>query len=427
MADVRRAVREALASLPERPQGPVPDVASVPARSTPPARPAQGSPPAPPAPAAQGTSPTPLAPIPATAPLVLVALSGGPDSLALAIATAFEAPRAGFRAGAVVVDHDLQAESAAVAEHAAGQARDLGLDPVVVIRVRVDPSSPDGPEAAARAARYAAFDDALRASAAAATPAAATPAETTPAETAPAETVPAETVPAETAPAETVPAETATAPTAPAAAALAAPGASRILLGHTLDDQAETVLLGLARGSGPSSLSGMDAVNGVFVRPLLGIRRQIVHRSVTDAGLVAWNDPQNLDPAYKRVRVRETVLPMLESELGPGIAEALARTADQLREDDEALDALAAEWAAEIVEHAEAGIAVDVHGLASNPPALAQRIVRFVVASEFGVSLSRTQTLAALRLVTEWHGQNGVDLPGIHVARTGAQLVFARR
>ncbi|WP_211327487.1 tRNA lysidine(34) synthetase TilS [Subtercola boreus] len=300
---------------------------------------------------------------------MLVALSGGPDSLALAIATAFEAPRNGFLAGAVVVDHDLQAGSAAVAESAAAQARELGLDPVVVVRVRVDPASPDGPEAAARAARYAAFDEVLGA------------------------------------------------PT----------GATRILLGHTLDDQAETVLLGLARGSGPSSLSGMAAVNGAFVRPLLGIRRQTVHQSVDDAGLVPWRDPQNLDPAYKRVRVRETVLPLLESELGPGITEALARTADQLREDDQALDALAAEWAAEIVEHAEAGIAVDVHGLRANPPALAQRIVRFVVASEFGVNLSRSQTLAALRLVTEWRGQLGVDLPGIRVTRAGAQLVFARR
>ncbi|PPF80579.1 tRNA lysidine(34) synthetase TilS [Subtercola sp. Z020] len=299
---------------------------------------------------------------------MLIALSGGPDSLALAIATAFEAPRAGFRAGAVVVDHGLQAGSAEVAAAAAAQARDLGLDPVRVARVHVDTASAGGPESAARTARYAALDEAQR--------------------------------------------ET---------------GAVRILLGHTLDDQAETVLLGLARGSGPSSLSGMATLNGAYLRPLLGIQRQTVHRSVTDAGLVAWHDPQNHDPAYARVRVRDTVLPLLERELGPGIAEALARTAEQLREDDEALDALATEWAAEIVEHAEAGIAVDVHGLAANPAALAQRIVRFVVASEFGVSLSRAQTLSALRLVTAWHGQSGVDLPGIRVTRTGAQLVFARR
>ncbi|QWT25209.1 tRNA lysidine(34) synthetase TilS [Subtercola sp. PAMC28395] len=306
-------------------------------------------------------------------PLVLVGLSGGPDSLALAAALAFEAPRAGIRAGAIVVDHGLQAGSAEVAEEAARQARELGLGPVLIERVSVERggvgSGPTGgPEAAARTARYAAFERAL-----------------------------------------------------------ATTGASHVLLAHTLDDQAETVLLGLARGSGPASLSGMSAVNGVYLRPLLGIHREVVHRSLADQGLVAWLDPQNLDPAYARVRVRETVLPLLEAELGPGIADALARTADQLREDSVALDALAAEWAAEIVEHAEAGIAVDVHGLASNPAALAQRIVRFVVAAEFGTALSRAQTLAVLKLVTEWHGQGGVDLPGIRVARVDTRLVFARR
>ncbi|MEF2977081.1 tRNA lysidine(34) synthetase TilS [Subtercola sp. YIM 133946] len=318
--------------------------------------------------------------------LVLVGLSGGPDSLALAAALAFEAPRAGLTAGAVVVDHGLQAASAGVAEHAAEQARQLGLDPVIIETVTVSTGrgaagagasggghesgggATGGPEAAARAARYAAF--------------------------------------------ERVQAST---------------GASHVLLAHSLDDQAETVLLGLARGSGPSSLSGMSPVNGPYLRPLLGIPRRTLHQSLDDQGLEAWHDPQNDEPAFTRVRVRQTVLPLLESELGPGVAEALARTAELLREDDEALDALAAEWATEIVEHAEAGIAIDVHGLASNPPALAQRIIRYVVAAEFGTTLSRAQTLAALRLVTDWRGQAGVDLPGIRVTRVGAQLVFARR
>ncbi|TIH40409.1 tRNA lysidine(34) synthetase TilS [Subtercola vilae] len=347
MADVRRAVREALVQLSPLSMQPQ-QQSSLPARD---------------------------------APLVLVALSGGPDSLALAAALAFEAPRAGFRAGAVLVDHGLQAGSAEVTARAAAQARTLGLDPVLVERVEVGGTTTDaasttaggagGPEAAARAARYAAFERAQ-----------------------------------------------------------ASTNAVGIMLAHTLDDQAETVLLGLARGSGPTSLSGMSPVNGVYLRPLLGIRRQTLHDSLTDlgpgSGLEAWHDPQNLDPAFTRVRVRSTVLPMLEAELGPGIAEALVRTAEQLREDAEALDALAAEWAAEIVEHAEAGIALDVHGLALNPAALAQRIVRFVVLAEFGVSLSRAHTLAVLRLVTEWRGQAGVDLPGIRVTRVSAALVFAR-
>ncbi|KQP57583.1 tRNA lysidine(34) synthetase TilS [Agreia sp. Leaf283] len=300
------------------------------------------------------------------APLVLVALSGGPDSLALAAATAFEAPRRGMRAGAVIVDHGLQRDSALVAARAAEQARALGLDPVLVRLVEVG-SGPGsgGPEAAARDARYTALDAARRDT-----------------------------------------------------------GSVAVLLGHTLDDQAETVLLGLARGAGASSLHGMAPVSGALVRPLLGIRRETTVAACVDAGLEPWTDPHNADPTYTRVRVRETVLPTLESELGPGVAEALARTAEQLREDSDALDRMVEETIEEIVEHAEAGIAISVGALAANPAALRNRIIRFVVLSEFGVSLSRAQTLAAAALVTDWHGQKGADLPGIRVVRVAGKLVF---
>ncbi|MGO4689540.1 tRNA lysidine(34) synthetase TilS [Glaciibacter sp. 2TAF33] len=301
--------------------------------------------------------------------LVLVGLSGGPDSLALAAATAFEAPRAGLRAGAVIVDHGLQPESADVAERAAAQARDLGLDPVLVRRVTVTPSGAgSGPEAAARSARYAALDGAL--------------------------------------------AET---------------GARAVLLGHTLDDQAETVLLGLARGSGAASLRGMLEQSGSYLRPLLGIRRDQTRQFCVDSGLSPWDDPHNLDPRYSRVRVRQNVLPVLERELGPGVAEALTRTAEQLREDSQALDELVLEFIEEICEPAEGGIAVSVGALEANPPALRQRVIRFVVASEFGVSLERVHTLAASRLVTEWHGQKPLDLPGVRVERQGGLLVFTSR
>ncbi|UOQ88170.1 tRNA lysidine(34) synthetase TilS [Agromyces endophyticus] len=298
-------------------------------------------------------------------PLVLVALSGGADSLALAAATAFEAPRSGLRAGAVVVDHGLQAGSADAAERAARAARELGLGPVVVRRVEVTAGA--GPEASAREARYAALDEVAR--------------ETS---------------------------------------------AALVLLGHTLDDQAETVLLGLARGAGAASLSGMAPVSGRYARPLLGIRRATTRQACLDAGLEPWDDPHNLDPAYARVRVRERVLPVLEAELGPGIAEALARTADQLREDEAAFDEQIEEFIEEICEPAEAGIAVSVAALAANPAALRQRIIRHVVASEFGVSLSRVQTLEVARLVTDWHGQGPIDLPGGALAtRAGQHLVFS--
>jgi tRNA(Ile)-lysidine synthase len=307
-------------------------------------------------------------------PLVLVALSGGPDSLALAAATAFEAPRAGLRAGAVIVDHGLQKGSADVAARAAEQARELGLDPVLVRAVIV--GTDGGPEAAARAARYAALD-----------------------------------------------------------AAAEETGAELVLLGHTMDDQAETVLLGLARGSGATSLHGMapstssgdgtSSGRGVtYARPLLGIRRTTTLQFCKDSGLDPWIDPHNADPEFARVRVRETVLPLLERELGPGITEALARTADQLREDGDALDHFAEELAEELAELAESGISLPVRALTSNPPALRQRLIRLAVESEFHVSLSRAQTLEVARLVTHWHGQKPLDLPGVRVERQGGLLIF---
>lgn len=364
-AEIRRAVREALAGL---------DVAS--------AHPA-------PAPSAASAAPSASAfvenagefsatsrdsgapadgeagsPAFSTRPVVLVALSGGADSLALAAATAFEAPRAGIRAGAVVIDHGLQEGSDAVAARAATQARALGLDPVTVARVEV--GAEGGPEAAAREARYAAIREAA-----------------------------------------------------------AAAGARAVLLGHTLDDQAETVLLGLARGSGPASLMGMASETGLLRRPLLGIRRSTTRQACLDEGLEPWDDPHNADPAFARVRVRERVLPVLEAELGPGVAEALARTAELLRQDDDAFARMVEEVAEDICEPAEAGIAVSVAALAANPAAVRQRVIRFVVLAEFGVSLSWSQTLEVARLVTEWRGQGPLDLPGLTARREGPLLVFS--
>ena len=297
--------------------------------------------------------------------LVLVGLSGGADSLALAAATAFEAPRAGLRAGAVTVDHGLQPDSAGVAARAAEQASALGLVPVLVERVAVVARG-SGPEGDARAARYAAFDRALRES-----------------------------------------------------------GAVRILLAHTLDDQAETVLLGLARGSGPTSLHGMRLDAGPLLRPFLVLRRQTTRAFCVDSGLEPWEDPHNEDSSYTRVRVRRETLPMLERDLGPGVAEALARTAEQLREDNEALDGLALEWARELVSQTEDGaVALDVRGLAADPAALRQRIIRLVVSAEFGVSLSRAHTLAVAELITDWHGQGPLSLPGVRVVRQNGLLTF---
>ncbi|WEK13401.1 MAG: tRNA lysidine(34) synthetase TilS [Candidatus Microbacterium phytovorans] len=298
---------------------------------------------------------------------VVVGLSGGADSLALAAAVAFEAPKAGVAASAVVIDHGLQEGSDVVAARAARVAEELGL-PARTVRVEVGREG--GLEAAARDARRAALRAAARDA-----------------------------------------------------------GASAILLAHTLDDQAETVLIGLARGSGSTSLGGMSPDredDGIrWVRPLLGVRRTTTRAACVAQDLPPWDDPHNLDRRFLRVRVRQDVLPLLETSIGPGVAEALARTADQLREDADAFAEMIDETIEDIVEHAEAGIAVSVPALAANPPALRHRIIRHVVASEFGVSLTRAQTLEVARLVTHWRGQGPVDLPGCRALRAGQLIEFA--
>ncbi|HIY66632.1 MAG TPA: tRNA lysidine(34) synthetase TilS, partial [Candidatus Agrococcus pullicola] len=201
-------------------------------------------------------------------------------------------------------------------------------------------------------------------------------------------------------------------------------GASAILLGHTLDDQAETVLLGLARGSGAESLWGMHPIIGPMRRPLLQIRRDSTHSACQDQGLEPWSDPHNMDERYTRVRIRQRVLPVLDEELGGGVALALTRTADQLREDAEALAHFAQEQIGDLVEHAEAGLSLEAEALRANPPALRQRIIRLAVQSEFHVSLTRQQTLEVSRLVTDWHGQGPLDLPGLKVHREGRRIYF---
>jgi tRNA(Ile)-lysidine synthase len=300
---------------------------------------------------------------------VLVALSGGADSLALAAATAFEGPKLGLRAVSLTVDHGLQDGSTDAAAAAAATAGRLGLDARVV---RVEVGAEGGPEAAARRARYAALADGAR-----------------------------------------------------------AVGADAILTGHTLDDQAETVLLGLARGAGATSLQGMAEASDLdgfpLLRPLLTVRRATTRAACAAEGLDPWEDPHNADLRYARVRARQKVLPILESELGPGIAEALARTAAQLREDAEAFDEMIDETIEDIVEHAEAGISVSAAALAANPAALRHRIIRHVVASEFHESLSRSHTLEVARLVTDWSGQGPIDLPGCRARRIGGRVEFTAR
>jgi tRNA(Ile)-lysidine synthase len=291
--------------------------------------------------------------------LVLAACSGGADSLALAAALAFVGPRAGIRAGAVTVDHGLQDGSADRAASVAARLTGLGLEPVRSVPVAVRQAG--GPEAAARAARY----EALR-------------------------------------------------------QACDEAGAAAVLLGHTLDDQAETVLLGLARGSGGRSLAGMPAQRGIYRRPLLEIRRSQTSAACAALGLLPWHDPHNDDRRFARVRVRLDALPALEAALGPGVAQALARTAAQLRADAEVLEAAVARQVPAVPLQA-----TDLAGL---PEAIRTRVLRSA-AVEAGCppgALSARHVRRLDELVTSWRGQRWVDLPGkVRAVRREGELLFS--
>lgn len=191
----------------------------------------------------------------------------------------------------------------------------------------------------------------------------------------------------------------------------AAPGAL-ILLGHTLDDQAETVLLGLGRGSGPRSIAGMRAFDPPWGRPLLGIRRSVTEQACRELGLVPWCDPHNTDSRFTRVRLRHEVLPLMEEVLRKGVAEALARTAGQLQDDLAALDALAADVRKAAADEGTLLVAV----LAEQPPAIQRRVLRGWLKDAGVPELTEGHLRSVAALVGEWRGQGGVWLPGGFVA-----------
>ncbi|MGP3984661.1 tRNA lysidine(34) synthetase TilS [Streptomyces sp. KR80] len=319
-------------------------------------------------------------------PLVLVACSGGADSVALASALAFEAPKIGIRAGGITIDHGLQPGSELRAAEVAAGLRTLGLDPVEAVTVQVGRQG--GPEAAARDARYAALD-----------------------------------------------------------AAAERLGAAAVLLGHTRDDQAETVLLGLARGSGTRSLSGMAPVSGAggrYRRPFLQLDRQTARKACLVQSLPVWDDPHNTDPAYTRSRLRQEGLPALEKSLGKGVIEALARTAQLSRDDADALDAWAAEaertvrtegrTAADddgsVAADGAAPVALDTAKLYALPPAIRRRVLRraAIAAGSPPGSLFAKHIEEVDRLITAWRGQGAINLPGrVEVRRRCGSLVVTRR
>lgn len=291
--------------------------------------------------------------------IVLVAVSGGADSLALASAVLTEAKQSAITPIAVTIDHQLQSGSGAQAEKVEKQLKEMGYDKVIVKQVVVTTES--GLEAGARDARYQALS-----------------------------------------------------------ACAAQEKATKVFLGHTRDDQAETVLLGLARGSGTRSLSGMAIENGIYLRPLLHITRAETVAACKELGIEPWNDPHNSNTEFSRIRVRAEVLPVMEDKLGPGIAAALARSAGILRDDADALDEIAQ---SEISASDLANL--DCEHLATLARAIRSRVLRAALYAAGAPSGSITADhLAAVEaLVTSWHGQGAVSLPGgVKVERISGRL-----
>jgi len=264
-----------------------------------------------------------------------VALSGGPDSLALTAIAASLRPTS-----ALIVDHDLQPGSAAVAAAAQRQAEQLGCVDAQVLCVQV--GAEGGPEAAARNARYRALADARH--------------------------------------------------------------DRPVLLAHTLDDQAETVLLGLGRGSGARSIAGMQPYDPPWCRPLLGIKRETTHAACTQLGLSAWHDPHNSDPRFTRSRLRHEVLPLLEEVLGGGVAEALARTATALRGDTGLIDSLIDQ----AIRAAESPDGLDIEVLTALPDPVRRGVIRCWLLANGAIGLTDKQIRGIDRLITAWRGQGGV-------------------
>jgi tRNA(Ile)-lysidine synthase len=177
-----------------------------------------------------------------------------------------------------------------------------------------------------------------------------------------------------------------------------------VLLAHTLDDQAETVLLGLGRGSGPRSIAGMRPCDPPWYRPLLSVRRSVTHAACTELGVTPWHDPHNSDHRFTRSRLRAEVMPVLEDVLGGGVAEALARTATALREDTEALDDMAERALAETTTEGR----LDTLLLAGMADAVRRRVIRGWLLAGGAAGLTDKQIRAVDALVTGWRGQGGV-------------------
>jgi tRNA(Ile)-lysidine synthase len=293
---------------------------------------------------------------------LLIAVSGGADSLALASATLFESKKLQLQVATVTIDHGLQKSSAKVTEQTLEKLHQIGITEAWSKKVKV--GTKGGPESAARDARYEAL--------------------------------------------EVIRTES---------------KSDYIVLGHTANDQAETVLLGLTRGSGSKSLSGMSVRSEKLLRPLLSVERQTTEQFCKDERISPWQDPQNRDLKFLRVRIRKVVLPFLQKQLGKSVFSNLIRTASQLQEDDQYLSSVAAKAIKKVTKIGSNSLIMSQPELLKLPEAIRNRVIKSAI-DYFKVDSSRVHVLAVVDLVLNWHGQKPLALPGVRVERKGKTITL---
>ena len=326
---------------------------------------------------------------------VVLAVSGGADSMALALAAQYAARERAIELYSITVDHGIRPDSREEAEAVAQYLASLGIRAQVE---SIDWPSEDGdrgsnlgPEAQARQLRYGAIADFAKRVAA-------------------------------------------------GSSAAAAP----VLLGHNCDDQAQTVVLGLGRGSGARSISGMRAEGSLpehsdvpMARPLLEFRHADLVTVCEELGVRWFEDPTNSEQSewrdsqgdlLRRNAIRYRVMPALESALGPGVVEALSRTATMLQRDDAALS-----WWAErtlrevsVADGESERTEVDAVALRDYPQALRTRVLRlaFLRAGGRGGELGYQHVMALDKLTTRRENNVRIDLPGVQAVKGAGVITF---
>jgi tRNA(Ile)-lysidine synthase len=292
---------------------------------------------------------------------VLVAVSGGPDSVCLVESLSRLRRLFRYRLQVVHVDHGLRPGSAVDAAYVKRLAERLGL-PFHLRKAGSGPTKGGSVEAWARAQRLSALSEVAREI-----------------------------------------------------------DASRIALGHTLDDQAETVLLNLVTGSGLRGLSGIAPVSGPYVNPLIEIRRHQVEAFCRSLGLRPRRDPTNLDPRFLRNAIRLKGLPGLERTVGRSLTEPLARTAATLREDAEELTRQASAVMDDVLTESRQGVDIHAVGLLDLPRAVGARVVSHAVYAG-GVVCSRADVDAVYDLAAGRPGRRRDLSGGLKARRGGAHV-----